>query len=498
MMKEGTMRKVWRGVALAAALTFVSGATYAADNLIPGKLGLIKATKLAKLVAKPAVDFPLPPGPDAPTAVGATIRFFDTGGAAGDNTYSLPSGTWSGLGNPAGSKGYKYKGAGSVADPCKVVLIKTAVIKAVCKGTGVTVGASSFSGNAGIIMTMGGTRYCASFGGTTIKNDPGNFKRKDAPAPGACPTVAPPTTTTTTVASCCPAQRISLTSSAGTLQVDNLPPFPFPTGVSTVMDVAGGATAPNCEHNVVIPNNGFSVPNFDIPALNYCSSVTTLGCDTGAGEGAGKLWDGMGAAGVSLTNVTKSADSSDGVCNPPGQPCSTAVGGAAANTLGNIDSVKTATAAATGVRSALDIKVHSLTWSDSACAPFFTPGCCPGSNYNPVDGDLLITQFDFVLSPTTGVGTAAFVDQNADACAFAGSGFDSPGPAGPKSLTGTPAAGPCCVVGQPTTVVSVGVGFSGGAPLYDLGFKSTIPNTVASCGAIGADTCVPTTDPCLN
>jgi hypothetical protein len=52
-------------------------------------------------------------------------------------------------------------------------------------------------------------------------------------------------------------------------------------------------------------------------------------------------------------------------------------------------------------------------------------------------------------------------------------------------------------VGQPTTVVSVGVGFSGGAPLYDLGFKSTIPNTVQSCGSIGSDTCVVTTDPCL-
>ena len=134
------------------------------------------------------------------------------------------------------------------------------------------------------------------------------------------------------------------------------------------------------------------------------------------------------------------------------------------------------------------------------CSPLTSPGCCPGSDYNPADGDLLITEFDFILSPTTDVASSAFVDKNGDGCKRSGSGFDTaaPGPDGPKSLTGTPATGPCCAVGQPTTVVSVGVGFSGGGPLYDLGFKSTIPNTVSACGAYSsASPCTdPTTDPC--
>ena len=127
--------------------------------------------------------------------------------------------------------------------------------------------------------------------------------------------------------------------------------------------------------------------------------------------------------------------------------------------------------------------MHSLTWSDSLCSPAITPGCCPGSNYNPADGDLVITEFDFVLRPATGTGTGRFVDKNANLCKRAGSGFSNPTPDGPQSLTGTPAAGPCCVPGQLTTVVSVGIGFSGGAPLYDLGFKSIIPNSVTACGA---------------
>jgi hypothetical protein len=295
------------------------------------------------------------------------------------------------------------------------------------------------------------------------------------------------------------------------------------------MDVAASSSgAPNCEHPVNVGAGNFFVPNFDLAALNYCSSVTPIGCDVGTGFGNGKLWDGNGAAGVALTNVTAVGDSADGVCDttvvtlgtcaggvnaglpcasngPPDCPASLCTGSsgcttatAGGNTDGDIDRT-VAVSAGGGVRSLLDIKVHSLTWSDSVCSPAVTAGCCPGSNYNPADGDLPITEFDFILRPTTGTATSQFVDKNANICKRAGSGFDNaaPGPDGPKSLTGTPAAGPCCVVGQATTVVSVGIGFSGGAPLYDLGFQSTIPNTVASCGAfVPGGTCTPSTDPC--
>jgi hypothetical protein len=329
------------------------------------------------------------------------------------------------------------------------------------------------------------------------------------------------------VPACCGPERITLSSSAGTLAVDNLAPFPFPAGVTTVMDVAAASLPfPDCRHPAVVPAGGFFVPNFDLPALNYCSSVTPIGCDVGTGFGAGNLWDGNGSPGLALINNTKSADTADGVCDttvivqgtctggannglpcvqPPDCPggtctgasgCTTAPSGAGGNTLGDIDST-TVAGPGGGVRSLLDIPVHSLTWSDSLCSPAITPGCCPGSNYNPADGDLVITEFDFILSPTTGTGTGRFLDKNANICKRAGSGFSNPTPDGPQSLTGTPAVGPCCVVGQATTVVSVGIGFSGGAPLYDLGFKSTIPNTVATCGAfVPGGSCTPSTDPC--
>lgn len=44
-----------------------------------------------------------------------------------------------------------------------------------------------FAGAASVVLKSGGNRYCAELGGSEKKNDPLGLKRKDAPAPGACP-----------------------------------------------------------------------------------------------------------------------------------------------------------------------------------------------------------------------------------------------------------------------------------------------------------------------
>jgi hypothetical protein len=179
------MRLVSR-IALGAVVALVSGGlALAADNLIPGKITVVKAGKLAKIVAKPTTLFTLPGA--APT--GGSVRLKDLGSpGTGTNTFNLVGAGWKGLGNPAGSKGYKYKGSGSPGDACKVVLIKEKVIKAVCKGTDVTLtGTAAFDGVASWqIDTGAGDRYCAELGGTEIKNQIGLLKRKDAAAPGGC------------------------------------------------------------------------------------------------------------------------------------------------------------------------------------------------------------------------------------------------------------------------------------------------------------------------
>jgi hypothetical protein len=162
-----------------------TSSTLPPTDLLPGRIVIIKPGTLAKFVAKPESAFASPTA--NPTAVGGALRILDTATTAGDDTYGLPAGGWKGLGNPAGAKGYKYRGAGSVGDPCKVVLVKTNIIKAVCKGSGVTL-TPPFSGDVGIVLGLGTTdRYCGRFGGDEVKNDATLTKRKNAPAPGACP-----------------------------------------------------------------------------------------------------------------------------------------------------------------------------------------------------------------------------------------------------------------------------------------------------------------------
>lgn len=180
---------VFFGVALSGSVAPVA----ALDIGVPAKVGVIKPGKLAKLVAKDPAGFvlPSPGGAGDPALGGATLTFFDTGApGAGTATFALGAAGWSGLGKPAGSKGYKYKGAADGGGACSVVLIKDTVIKAVCKGAAVSV-TPPLAATLGVTLavpagTVAAVRYCAELGGSEAKNDDGGLKRKDAPAPSAC------------------------------------------------------------------------------------------------------------------------------------------------------------------------------------------------------------------------------------------------------------------------------------------------------------------------
>ena len=91
-----------------------------------------------------------------------------------------------GLGNPPGSTGWKYH-APPTSDLCRVVL-KAKHIKIACKNDPSYALTPPYAGSMGVVLTVGDQRYCAEFGGTTVQNDASGFKRKNAPAPAACPT----------------------------------------------------------------------------------------------------------------------------------------------------------------------------------------------------------------------------------------------------------------------------------------------------------------------
>jgi len=204
------MKSGLRWLGLIVCLSLVSTSASAADVLIPGKIGLVKPGKMGKFVSKakglyPGDAFPLPGpgGASDPALNGAKLRLFDTDlnfANGGDQTFNLPAGAaWKSLGNPPGSKGYKYKGTGTPSDPCKVVLIKSTVIKAVCKSEPFPLTTPFVDGDLGIRLVVGtGVEYCAEFGGTPVKDDSKLFKRKDAPAPAGCAVVLPTHTPTKT------------------------------------------------------------------------------------------------------------------------------------------------------------------------------------------------------------------------------------------------------------------------------------------------------------
>src|SRR5678816_1384971 len=136
------IRRSLAGVTAAALLgaLAVPLSAMAVDIQVPAKVYLVKQDanagyvgKLAKIVNKPAPStlFALPAL--APTAVGGTLKFFKVGTPGVWEDLNLSAAQWIPLG-PGGSKGYKYRGAGSLTDPCRTVIVKQKVIKAICKG----------------------------------------------------------------------------------------------------------------------------------------------------------------------------------------------------------------------------------------------------------------------------------------------------------------------------------------------------------------------------
>ena len=302
---------------------------------------------------------------------------------------------------------------------------------------------------------------------------------------GTTTTIVGATTTTIPGGGCCAAARIETTSSQGTLEVSTLPAFPFPPNVLTVIE-AGAADA-GCKHNGIVPAGGFSVPTFCIPALGFSSDVMPTGCEAGGADGAAMVWDAAATApDPDVVSVGDTSDPDGNNCGTLGSGCTTAAGGAGGDTAGNVNTTRGGAPHSGGsVHTQVDIPVHSITWVDA-------DGACPDADGQfDAGADTLITEFDFILSPTTGHTSATFTDLNGDACAKAGNGPNS------KSGDGTPATGPCCEVGQATTVAATATAFTGGAPLYDITFKSITPTTISACAApSSAATCTLTTDSC--
>jgi hypothetical protein len=331
---------------------------------------------------------------------------------------------------------------------------------------------------------------------TTTLAPPSTTSTSLAPPLGSTTTsVATATTTTTTLRTgCCGAEQIVSRGGTGSLTMGgSFPGFAFPAGATLTVNV--GPPDETCRHEATVPRGGFGVPAFCITALSYTSDILFPGCDVGSADGRGTVWDGVApTSGLFCPDaeVRKVADTRDGVCDedgpPPGVPCP---GLGPANALGDVDQTvgDGVCELARGMHTQLDIPATIITWQDGdGTAPF-----CPDEDgvYDPGE-DTLISMARLVLSPTTSTATASFLDKNADGCFRQGLG-----PNGPIGVTGSPAEGPCCAVGQGSTLAFAGAVFSGGGPLYDYLYKGFVPMTVTACNpGVPLEECE-LTDACL-
>jgi glucose/arabinose dehydrogenase len=146
------------------------------DNADPAKKKLTYQAKDLVVLGGPADD---------PTVVGGSIQVTS---AFFDDTYPLPAANWSYIGDPADAKGFKYKDKLLTAGPVKSAQIRaTKLVKASGKGTGLGHGLSANPDPVDVVLTIGGRRYCSSFGGAVTFTADKVFTAKLSPAPAGCP-----------------------------------------------------------------------------------------------------------------------------------------------------------------------------------------------------------------------------------------------------------------------------------------------------------------------
>jgi cysteine-rich repeat protein len=177
-----------------------AGAVHAADRPVAGDRLTLKdpaGNPNARVVRfKAAKDPAVVPATGAdPTVVGATLEVMGANpGDGSTGTVTLAAGLWTGLGNPAGSKGYRFK------DTSRAEGVKTVTLKPGANGglLSITGGGSDWTyaitqpqGTIDVRLTVGPDIYCARFS-TLATNQAGKVVASQATAPPDCSVPPPP------------------------------------------------------------------------------------------------------------------------------------------------------------------------------------------------------------------------------------------------------------------------------------------------------------------
>jgi len=277
------------------------------------KISLIKPGSLYKIVSKPTTTgtFTLPAGDVSAQGGGVTVTA--NGGTLectlAAQAYDGIEG-WKGLGNPKGSKGWKYLNklapTAGTAGACKLVLIKEKVIKVLGEGTDdLVVRGRGDNSEVTLQLDAGSDSYCALATPPHFKEVEGSLlKMKDEPAPADCETTTTTIVTTTTTSSTTTTTLRFVDNGDGTItdnqtglmweKKDSDDATPNPANLHDVDNTYpwAGCCDGDCESSVYV----FCQPN--AAAAAACSAQTggAVGCSecsVGTCETSGRqtIWD---------------------------------------------------------------------------------------------------------------------------------------------------------------------------------------------------------------
>ena len=196
-MKITGTRAALTALMLAGLVATGTAEATAAEKPIGGKLLKMKTDKEPSkhLVLFKAVKELAIAGIGDPTNGATLLIRWNSGATAGrTEAIELDPALWKGLGNPPGSKGWKYTDKAAARGGVKVLLIKPGakggILKILAKGDGFPWDLPGAIDDASVDLWLDDDQYCAAFepgNGDVKKNDPDGFLLvKDFAAPGNC------------------------------------------------------------------------------------------------------------------------------------------------------------------------------------------------------------------------------------------------------------------------------------------------------------------------
>lgn len=146
-----------------------------------------------------------------PTATGATVYIGPVAGPA--TILELPASGWSATGN-APRIDFKYKSRTGAVRGAR--LIDGRSIRFTAKGEGAYALGGVSPDAVGVVIEIGGVRFCGTFGGTISRNDGQRFLARNAAAPASCASFGVTTTTTSSTSTSTSSSTTTTTSSTTT------------------------------------------------------------------------------------------------------------------------------------------------------------------------------------------------------------------------------------------------------------------------------------------